>query len=397
MAELKISNVEIYQLGEPAKAGSATWAGNSIILKLTTSNGLVGWGEAVPTLRVQPVIQSLHEVARVYKDKDPLDVEKNLHEWHKQDFYMPVSFDSTTAASAFDIACWDIIGKHYGAPIHDLIGGTFRDKIRHYSNGWYDNCVTPEQFAEKAKQFQQMGYTGLKFDVFGSYYDYIDEKGLELAYSRTKAVRDATAGSVELMIEHHGRFNPNSAIMIARALREFNPLFMEEPVHPENFQGLKKYRETAPEVRVALGERLLSIEQVAYVLKNNLCDFLQVDITNIGGVTEAHKACAIAESFGVEMAFHNAFGPIQNAVTIQLDAAIPNFLIQESFYDVFPEWKRELVRNETKVVNGHTAVPDKPGLGVDVDEKVLDAHKAEGMEYFNPDEPVWVMKNTWRS
>jgi len=394
---LKITNIEIYQLGEPAKAGSATWAGNSIILKLTTSNGLVGWGEAVPTLRVQPVIQSLHEVARVYKDKDPLNVEKNLHEWHKQDFYMPVSFNSTTAVSAFDIACWDIIGKHYGAPIHDLMGGIFRNRVRHYSNGWYDNCVTPEQFAEKAREFQKMGYTGLKFDVFGSYYDYIDEKGLKLAYERTKAVRDATEGKVELMIEHHGRFNPNSAIMIARALRDLDPLFMEEPVHPESLQGLKKYRKTVPEVRVALGERLLTIEDVAYVLKNNLCDFLQVDITNIGGVTEAHKACAIAEAFGVEMAFHNAFGPIQNAVTIQLDAAIPNFLIQESFYDVFPAWKRELVRNETKVENGHTVVPNKPGLGVEVDEKVLETHRAEGMEYFNPDEPVWVMKNTWKS
>ncbi|HKW05792.1 MAG TPA: hypothetical protein VJN71_10870, partial [Nitrososphaerales archaeon] len=113
---MKISNIDIYQLGEPASAGGATWAGNSILLRLTTSNGIVGYGEAVPTLRVQPVIQSLKEVARVYKDKDPLDVEKNWHEWHRQDFYLPVSFESTTAVSAFDIACWDIIGKHFGAP-----------------------------------------------------------------------------------------------------------------------------------------------------------------------------------------------------------------------------------------------------------------------------------------
>ncbi|MHB2037418.1 MAG: mandelate racemase/muconate lactonizing enzyme family protein, partial [Nitrososphaerales archaeon] len=206
---MKISNIDIYQLGEPAAAGGATWAGNSILLKLTTSNGLVGYGEAVPTLRVQPVIQSLKEVARVYKNKDPLNVEKNMHEWHKQDFYMPVSFESTTAVSAFDIACWDIIGKQFGAPIHQLIGGAFRTKIRLYSNGWYDNCVTPEQFGKRAKKFAAMGYTGLKFDVFGDYYDYIDQKGLELAYKRVKAVRDATDGKVDLLIEHHGRFNPN--------------------------------------------------------------------------------------------------------------------------------------------------------------------------------------------
>lgn len=393
---MKIANIDIYQLGQPAGAGGATWAGNSILLKLTTSDGLVGYGEAVPTLRVLPVIQSLKEVARVYKGKDPLDVEKNMHEWHKHDFYLPVSFESTTALSAFDIACWDIIGKHFGAPIHQLLGGMFRSKVRHYANGWYDDCVTPEQFGKKAKKFQDMGYSALKFDVFGNNYDYIDDKGIELAYQRAKAVKDATNGKVELLIEHHGRFNPNSAIAIAKKLSDLNPLFMEEPIHPDNLEGLKKYR-AATDVRVALGERLLTKEQVVYVLSNNLTDFLQADITNIGGVTQAHKVCAIAEAYGVEMAFHNAFGPIQNAVTIQLDAAIPNFLIQESFYDVFPQWKRDLVKDQSKVENGHTTVSTKPGLGVEVDEKVLESHKADGQEYFNPDEPVWVVKNTWSS
>jgi L-alanine-DL-glutamate epimerase-like enolase superfamily enzyme len=393
---MKIANVEIFQLGEHAAAGSATWAANSIILRLTTSNGVVGYGEAVPTLRVQPVIQSLREVARVYSGKDPFNVEFNWHEWHKHDFYLPVSFESTTAVSAFDIACWDIIGKQVGAPIHQLIGGSMRRKVRLYSNGWYDDCVTPDQFGQRTNRFVKMGYTGLKFDPFGSYYDWIDEKGLALAYDRVKAVRDAAAGKADILIEHHGRFNPNSAIMIAERIRELNPLFMEEPIHPENLAGLRKYR-GATDVRVALGERLLTKEQAAYVLSNNLADFLQPDITNIGGITQARKVAAIAETYGVEIAFHNAFGPIQNAATIQLDAAIPNFLIQESFYDVFPSWKRQLVKDQSKVENGYAAVPTAPGLGVEVDERVLEDHKAEGQEYFNADEPVWVVKNTWKT
>jgi L-alanine-DL-glutamate epimerase-like enolase superfamily enzyme len=393
---MKITNFNIYQLGEPAAGGSATWAANSIILKLTTSTGLEGYGEAVPTLRVQPVIQSLREVARVYLGSDPCDVERNWHEWHKHDFYLPVSFESTTAVSAFDIACWDIIGKQFGAPLHKLIGGSTRTKVRLYSNGWYNDCVTPDQFGQRAKQFAGIGYTGLKFDPFGDYYDWIDAKGLGLAYERVKAVRDAVGGKVDLLIEHHGRFNPNSAIMIAQKLREFEPLFMEEPVHPENLDGLRKYRE-ATDVRVALGERILTKEQAAHIVSNNLADFLQPDITNIGGVTQAMKIVAIAEAYGVEVAFHNAFGPIQNAVTIQLDAAIPNFLIQESFYDVFPAWKRQLVKDQPRVENGHAMVPTKPGLGVEVDEKILEDHMAEGQEYFNPNEPVWVVKNTWKS
>jgi L-alanine-DL-glutamate epimerase-like enolase superfamily enzyme len=392
---LKIKEFEVFTLGEPAKAGGATWAGISIVLRLTTSDGLVGYGEAVPTLRVRPVVESLKEVGRLYVGKDPFDIELNQHEWHKHDFYLPVSFESTTALSAFDIACWDIMGKHHGVPIHRLLGGAFRESVRLYSNGWYSDCVAPAQFAAKAKKFVGMGYTALKFDPFGSYYDWIDAKGLEEAYMRVKAVKDVTKGKVDLLIEHHGRFNPNSAIMIARKLEPLDPLFMEEPIHPDNPDGLMKYR-ASTKARVALGERILTKEQAAYVCSHHLADFLQADITNIGGVTQAKKVCAIAEAYGVEMAFHNAFGPIQNAVTLQLDASIPNFLIQESFYDVFPDWKRRLVRDGTKVSEGCSQVPTKPGLGVDVDERVMEEHRFEGQETFTPDEPVWVVKDTWR-
>jgi L-alanine-DL-glutamate epimerase-like enolase superfamily enzyme len=392
---LKIVDVDVYQLGEPVKSISAMWASNAIVLKLTTSNGLVGYGEAVPTLRAQPVIQALHEVERVYKGKDPLNVELNMHEWHKQDFYMPVSFESTTAVSAFDIACWDIIGKEYGAPIHKLIGGEFRKDVTHYANGWYGGCVSPEQYADRAHKWFAKGYTALKFDPFGAYYDYIDEKGLKMAYERVKAVRDGTKGKVQLLIEHHGRFNPNSAIMIAKRLREFDPLFFEEPIHPDNIEGLRKYR-AQTDVRIALGERVITKEQAAYLMSNHLTDFLQVDLLNFGGITQAKKISAVAETLGVEMAFHNAFGPIQNAATVQLDASIPNFLLQESFYDVFPQWKKDLVGGEMKVVDGRTRVPTKPGIGVDVNDKVIEAHRVDGQEYFDPREPVWVVKDTWK-
>jgi L-alanine-DL-glutamate epimerase-like enolase superfamily enzyme len=392
---MKITEFEVFALGEPSSPGGATWAGISIVLRLTTSDGLVGYGEAVPTLRVRPVVESLKEVGRLYRGKDPFNFESNQHEWHKHDFYLPVSFESTTALSAFDIACWDLMGKHLGLPIHRLLGGTFRQSIRLYANGWYSGCVTPEQFAVKAKKFAAMGYTALKFDPFGRYYDWIDAKGLEEAYGRVKAVKDATKGKVDLLIEHHGRFNPNSAIMAARKLEPLDPLFCEEPIHPDNVEGLRKYRASTC-VRVALGERILTKEQAAYVCSNHLTDFLQADITNIGGVTQARKVSAIAEAYGVEMAFHNAFGPVQNATTLQVDATVPNFLIQESFYDVFPEWKRRLVRGGTPVSRGHSRVPSKPGLGVEVDERIIEEYRFEGQETFAPDEPVWVVNDTWR-
>ncbi len=391
---MRITDFEIYQLGKEVAKGQ-TWASSGIILKVTTSDGTVGYGEAVPTLRVEPVVASLKEVGRVFRGKDPFDTERNRWDWYRNDFYLSESFESTTALSAFDIACWDIIGKSMGAPIHKLTGGKFRDRVRVYANGWYSNCVTPEEWGKRAKQIVKQGYTGLKFDIFGPYFDWIDEEGIRMAVARLKAVRDAAGDNVDLMIEHHGRFNPNSAIRAARAIEPFNPLFAEEPVHPENMEGLEKYR-MHTDIRVALGERVISKQHFISLAQRHLLDFFQADITNIGGVTEARKMAAIAEGYGIEMAFHNAFGPIQNAVTIQVDASIPNFLIQESFYDFFPDWKRELIGNATPVENGHVRVSEKPGIGVTVNEKMLESLRVEGQEYFNPDEPVWVIGGTWK-
>lgn len=391
---MKISDVEIYQLGKEVAHGQ-TWASSAILLKLTTDDGTVGYGEAVPTLRVQPVVASLKEVARVYKGRDPFDVERNRWEWYKNDFYLSESFESTTALSAFDIACWDIIGKSSGAPLHKLTGGKFRERVRVYANGWYSNCVTPEQWSKRTKEIVAKGYTGLKFDIFGNNFDWIDSSGIKKATARLEAVRDAAGEKVDLLIEHHGRFNPNSAIAVAKALEPFDPLFAEEPVHPENMEGLIKYR-SKTNVRVALGERVLTKQHFVSLASRHLLDFFQADITNCGGVTEARKLSSIAEAYGIEMAFHNAFGPIQNAVTIQLDASIPNFLIQESFYDFFPQWKRDIISDSTPVVDGHYKVSSKPGLGVEVNEKMLEELKVEGQEYFNPDEPVWVIGGTWK-
>jgi L-alanine-DL-glutamate epimerase-like enolase superfamily enzyme len=171
---------------------------------------------------------------------------------------------------------------------------------------------------------------------------------------------------------------------------------MEEPVHPEEWDGLRKYRKRVA-LKVALGERLLTIQTVAFVCRNHLADFLQIDITNFRGVTGAIKAASIAKSYGVEMAFHNAFGTIQNAVTIQIDAAIQNFLIQESYYDFFPQWKRDLVFDGTKVERGSTIVPDKPGIGVDVNEKTIEEHRVEGQEGFDPHVPTWAIGGTWKN
>jgi len=391
---MKIREIEPITLAGK-EGGSATWASITILVKVVTADGSVGYGEAVPTARPLQVHSAVKQVAKSYVGREVEEIERNSWEWHKQDFYLARSFESTTALSAIDIASWDIVGKEFNAPIYKLLGGSFRRRVRNYANGWYPDCVTSEDFAQKAKRTVNMGYTALKFDPFGEYYDYLDERGLSKAVERVKAVREAVGDDVEILIEHHGRFNPNSAVMAARALEPFNPLFMEEPVHPENMEGLRKYR-ASTSVRVALGERILSLTEALDYLSQGLVDFLQIDLTNVGGVTQAKKVSAVAEAFGVEMAYHNAFGPIQNAVTLQLDAVIPNFLVQESFYDWFPSWKRELIYDSTPVKEGYSEVPQGPGIGVKVNEKLVEELKVEPREVDFTEEPKWVVKGTWK-
>ncbi|MFP3400575.1 enolase C-terminal domain-like protein [Acidianus sp.] len=391
---MKIQEIEPIVLTSKEKGG-ATWASTMILVKVTTSNGAVGYGEAVPTLRVISVYNAIKQVSKAFIGKEVEEVEKNYHEWYKQDFYLARSFESATAVSAIDIASWDILGKELGSPIYKFLGGKFRDKVLVYANGWYSDCVTPEDFANKAKDVVKRGYKGLKFDPFGQYYDWIDEKGLREAEERVKAVREAVGDEVYIMIEHHGRFNANSAIKIAHVLEKYNPLFMEEPVHHEDIEGYKKYR-SSTKVTVALGERLISLKEAMFYIDNRLADVLQPDITNIGGVTIARKVVTLAEANDVEIAFHNAFGSIQNAVSIQLSAVIPNLLILENFYDWFPQWKRDLVYNGTPVEDGYVKVPEKPGIGVDVNEKLLEELKEEPIPLEVGEEPVWVVKNTWR-
>ena len=167
-----IKNIEIYELGSPEEK-SSPWSSTILILKLTSSEGRAGFGEAPTTMMTLPVKESLNEVARIFQDKNYFDVEKNIREYYRNAFYVTKSIEETAALSAFEIASWDLIGKNLGSPVYNLLGGEFNDKIRAYANGWYSDCVTPDDFINKAKKLVSKGYTAFKFDPFGDNYDKI--------------------------------------------------------------------------------------------------------------------------------------------------------------------------------------------------------------------------------
>lgn len=387
----KITDIDILELGEAGEK-SSPWSSTIILLRLTTGDGQIGYGEAPTTLMTRPVFEQAREVGRIFKGAEVNEVKKNYLEFFKHSFYLPVSMESTAALSAYEIASWDIIGKEAGAPIYQLLGGKVRDKVRAYANGWYDDCITPDDFLKKAKAVEKLGLGAVKFDPFGRSYDKISSDGVANAREIVETLKEKT--KLDLLIEFHGRFSANYAIRAVEGLEDLEPLFMEEPVHPDQFEGLGRLRERT-DARIALGERVLNKNLFLPYLVRDLVDVIQPDITNVGGIMQAKESAILAEGFGVEVAYHNAFGPVQTAATLHLDYNIPNFLIQESFEKFWPKWKKSVLKSGYTLDNGYFKLTGKPGLGIEVDEKIVKEYKTDIMEPFNKEEPPWVVKGTF--
>jgi gluconate/galactonate dehydratase len=392
MTGKSIRNVEAIELAAPAGEASSPWSSTVVFVRVTTSDGAIGWGEAPTTLMTRPVFDSVAEVGRFYTGRPLHGHRAAFAEFDRYSFYRSRSMEATSALSAVDIACHDLLGQELGCPVSELLGGRLRDEVRAYSNGWYSDCRSPEEFATKARAMTSDGFTALKFDPFGDQFRTLSPERLRAASERVGAVRNAVGPDVDLLIEYHGRFLPEAAVRAGRELEQYAPRFAEEPVRPELSDALAEFREKV-RTPVALGERLLTPSDFLSFLQRGLVDILQPDITNSGGFTFGREIAGVAASFGAPVAYHNAFGPVQTAATLQMDAALPTFFVQESFEASWPEWKRSLVRGYA-IEHGHFRIPDGPGLGITVDERAVERFRSDVLEPISP-EPPWVIAGTW--
>jgi gluconate/galactonate dehydratase len=389
---MKIQTIEAIEAAAPSDELSSPWSSTVILVKVVTSTGAVGWGEAPTTLMTHPVRESVPEVARFYQGRELAEHAAALREFERYSFYRSRSMEATSALSAVDIACHDLLGRELGVPISTLLGGAIRDRVRAYSNGWYSDCIEPAEFAAKARAMVATGFRALKFDPFGPEYRTLSDEGLDAAVKRVEAVREAVGPDVDLLIEYHGRFFPEAAVRAGRALDAFSPRFMEEPVLPELCDSLREFRRKV-RTPVALGERLLTAADFESFLSRGLVDILQPDITNSGGFSYGREIAGVAAARGAPVAYHNAFGPVQTAASLQMDAVLPTFFLQESFEASWPDWKRSLVRGY-EIRDGEFAIPKGPGLGIEVDERAVERYRSDIMDPMGP-EPPWVIAGTW--
>jgi len=366
---------------------------NPIILELETDEGIAGLGEAAlaygsGATAVTALIKEFTE--RFVIGRNAFQIEAIWSSLYDHTFWAkgggPVIF---SAISAIEQCLWDIKGRALGVPVYELLGGSFRDDVRVYGNGWSFQAKTPKEMAIAAEKAVKSGYDALKMYPLGrpipddpnGKFVHVDRREYDRsvrdrAVAMVSAVRDAVGADVDIMCDMSAELTPDASIQVGRALQEFDLLFLEEPVDPFDVDALKMVTDRL-DVSVAVGERLYTRYGFRPVLEKRAAAILQPDIGNTGGLMETKKIAAMAETYSVRIAPHVCAGPVASAVALHLSACIPNFLIQELYPFRVPE-HFALVDEpvEPRVKNGKVKIPSRPGYGVDLVRKNIEPHLA---------------------
>ena len=345
---------------------STMWGGgagrNWLFVKVETDAGIHGWGEGSLVNQTQTIAQAVHHLAEDIIGHDAGAIERHwqvmfLHNRYRGGVVL------NSALSAIDQALWDIKGKALGVPVYQLLGGAVRDHIRSYSGAGN---------AEQALQRVKEGFTGVKGGAWYTDVD-IDEKQVVPRFRDAVAqMRAAVGPDIDIMIDNHGRSRPSLAIRQIRAVEEFDLLFFEEPVPPDNVENYALLRQAGLKIDIATGERLLNRWQYRELVERQLVDVIQPDICHCGGISEFRRIAALAEMYQIQLAPHNPKGPVATAASVHACATIPNFLILEHVHrcPLFDEVQIEPM----EMGHGGYDLPTRPGLGVDLNEEVIAAN-----------------------
>ena len=348
---------------------------NLCFVKIDTDEGVEGWGECYTQAdRDKQVVSHIDQLKRYLIGRNPMHI-KHFLQMSFDDFAgRRGAMDFYCAISGLEQAMWDISGKVCQVPIYMLLGGPCRDKIRVYANGWGGGNWDSNEIAEKAKKIADMGFTAMKFDpIPGPWRTFVDKKVERQAVENVKAVRSAVGPDIDILVEMHRRLAPMHAVKIAKEIEEFNPFWFEEPVLAENVDALASAKK-AINIPVVTGEELYTKFEFREIFEKQAADIINPDVCNVGGILELKEIAAMAEPYYVVVSPHNYNSTTLGlSATIQVSAAIPNFLITEYFVN-FEELGKDISTHPFEVDNGYIKLPTEPGLGMDLKEENLEKY-----------------------
>lgn len=355
-----------------------------LFLKVSTDEGVTGWGEPVVEGRAETVRAAVHELAELVIGQDPLRVEDLWQVLRRGGFYRggPVL---SSALSGYDHALWDIAGKARGLPVHELLGGPVRDRVRAYS--WVGGD-RPDGVFDAVAQQVSAGFSAVKMNATAEMRPIASPAEAHAVLERAREARSALGSDGELAIDFHGRVSPAMARRLVRMLEEVQPMFVEEPVLPELPPEVLASVVSASTVPIATGERLFSRWEFKPVLDAGVA-VVQPDPSHAGGISELRRIGSLAEIYGASIAPHCPLGPISLAASLQVAFTTPNFLIQEQsagmhYHGTDPTYLVDMA--PVRVVDGWIARPTGPGLGVEVDEAAVRRAAEIGHSWRSP---IW--------
>jgi galactonate dehydratase len=357
-----------------------------LFLKIETDEGISGWGEPVVEGRAQTVEAAVHELSDYLIGKDPSRINDLWQTMYRGGFYRggPVLM---SAIAGIDQALWDIKGKALGVPVHALLGGQLRDRIRVYS--WIGGD-RPADTAAMARDCGARGFSAVKMNATEEMQIVDSHAKVDAVLARVQAIRDAMGQDFGIGVDFHGRVHRPMAKVIAKELEPFRLMFIEEPVLSEHAEALKEIANHCS-TPIALGERLFSRWDFKRILADGYVDIVQPDPSHAGGITETRKIAAMAEAYDVALALHCPLGPIALAANLQLDAVCYNAFIQEQSLGIHYNTTNDLLDylKDPSVFayrEGYVAIPQGPGLGIEIDEEVVERMSRTGHRWRNP---VW--------
>lgn len=379
---MKVTAIRVWRTRFPAMKEGAVQ--KVLPIRVETDAGITGAGEIGLAYGYggRGAAEILLELAQAkLLGRDPFRTEMIQDEMRRDSFWGHVPGPILGAAiSALDEALWDIKGKALGQPVHALLGGACRDRLRVYCNGWYRGLGAPEAYARAAKQVQARGFTALKFDPMKLDADgrshhvtrHIERWYEDLAVARVEAVREAVGPAMDIIVELHGNMWPMDSIRFGRRIAHTRPFCMEEVADAEDATAA---REVGVQTGIAIagGERLSTLGDFRRHFEARAFSLAQPDMGIAGGFTGVRQIATLAAAHGVYIQPHNCGGPVSTAACVHLSFATPNFLIQEIF-PVWPEDDRlDMVDTplERTIVDGHVPLPTRPGLGVELQADYL--------------------------
>ncbi|NYI03719.1 galactonate dehydratase [Allostreptomyces psammosilenae] len=354
-----------------------------LFCRIETDEGVVGWGEPVVEGRAATVRTAVHELAEYLIGQDPMRIEDHWQMMTKGSFYRggPVL---SSAVAGLDQALWDIAGKTLGVPVHVLLGGPVRERVRAYSWVGGDD---PAEIADAVSAQVEAGFTAVKMNACGRMNRLATAADIAAVVERAATAREVLGPDRDFAMDFHGRFTAANARRVLPHLAPLSPLFVEEPVLPEYTHRLGD-TVAASSVPIATGERLYSRTEALPALQAGIA-VLQPDLSHAGGISEVRRMASLAETFDVLLAPHCPLGPISLAASLQVAFSTPNFLIQEQSIGIHYNEGAEMLdyvvdREVFRFEEGHIRRPLGAGLGIEVDEKAV--READGIapDWHNP-------------